>query len=655
MKTLLYISLFLCSVGFVSAQNSLYIPPVIEGSSTIELVIQEGTVEFFPGQTTNSMGINGQILAPTLIFDKGDYKNINITNQLSDSTTIHWHGMHVPSSMDGGPHTVVAPNSIWNPSFTVMDNASTMWYHPHLHHKTNKHVQMGVAGFIIIRDTIEASLNIPRTYGVDDIPVLIQTKTLDNNFQIDTDMANSGMDDLVLINATPDAFFDAPAQIVRLRLLNGASERSFNIGFSNNASFQVIASDGGLLESPVSMNRLLISNGERYEILIDLSDMEGQELNLMNYGSTMPSGIYGTQNLGMGGFSIPNYSSNPLNGADYILLGLHIGNQTENPIQTIVESLVPIDYINPSTSNVNRSITMSPVAMGPYGALNGPFQLNGQVFDMNVINETVSINATEIWSITNQSQVAHPFHIHDVQFNIIEINGNPAPLHKQGWKDVVLVPAQQGNVKFIAKFEDFADSEIPYMYHCHILTHEDGGMMGQFLVEGESALVGPSNQLITIPEGWSSISTYIHPLNSDIIELFSEISDQIIIVKDYSGSAYLPSWDFNGIGDLTIGQGYQVKSIISQVLDVSGVYSEPSLNAIQLSPGWNLIGFLPLQAQNTQLVFENVNVFENLLIVKDDLGNAYLPSWDFNGIGDMIPGEGYQVKVLETDYLIYQN
>jgi len=482
MKKTISIALILFTTQFLVAQNQLLIPQALTGN-TFNLNLQHGSVNFFPNVETQTMGVNGSILAPTLIFEKGETVNLYLDNQLSESTTMHWHGMHIPSEMDGGPHTVIEPNTIWNPSFTIMDRASTMWYHPHLHENTHKHVQMGMAGFIIIKDDDEASLNLPRTYGVDDIPLVFQTKTIDANYQIDTNPDHSANDDLLLTNATVDAYFNAPAQVVRFRLLNGSSERTFNIGLSNDADFYVIASDGGLLEAPVQLNRLLMSQGERYEILVDLSSQEGTSISIMNYGSSIGAGIYGAESMGgMGGATIAGYTSNPLNGADFTLLNINITEATTNPITTVPSTLVEVSTLNTNTVDANRTITMSAVNMGPNDALNGPFQLNGTPFDMDNINYEIPLNNTEIWTLTNQTQVAHPFHIHDVQFNILEIGGQAPPLHMQGWKDVVLVPPMMGTAKFITRFLDYANPDVPYMYHCHILTHEDGGMMGQFTV-----------------------------------------------------------------------------------------------------------------------------------------------------------------------------
>ncbi|HHZ96845.1 MAG TPA: bilirubin oxidase [Flavobacteriales bacterium] len=477
----------------VLSQNQLAIPPTLSGTS-FNLTLQQGITSILPGAATSTMGANGSILGPTLIFEKGTTVNIDVDNQLPEATTIHWHGMHLPSIMDGGPHSVIEPNTVWSPSFEIMNHASTMWYHPHLMHTTNKHVQMGIAGLIIIRDAEEAALNLPRTYGVDDIPLVLQTKTFTAANQIDTDMANSGADHVFLANATVDAFVDVPAQVVRLRLLNGASERSFNVGLSNGASFQVIASDGGLLAAPVTVNRLLITNGERYEILVNLSAMQGGSVNLMNYGAEIPSNIYGAASVGgMGGASIPHYDTNPLNGANFPMLTMNVGAPTAGAITSIPSTLANVTPYTTDGVNVNRSIVISGSGGGPQSLLTGPFVFNGAAFDINVINEVVQLGDKEVWTIVNQSMIFHPFHIHNIQFNILEINGNPPLPHQQGWNDVLLVPSFGGSVKFITQFNDFVDPVIPFMYHCHMLTHEDGGLMGQFTVEGTIVVPCPAD------------------------------------------------------------------------------------------------------------------------------------------------------------------
>jgi bilirubin oxidase len=471
---------------FSQAQNPLMIPPLLNGPN-FNLTVAYDSVEFYPGVFTHTAGVNGPILGPTLIIDQGQQINATVTNLLNDTTTMHWHGAHVPAAADGGPHSKIAPNSSWSPSWTAMDRASTMWYHPHLHHKTYKHVMMGVAGLIINRDPQESALALPRDYGVDDFPLVLQTKVMDANQQIDASMMNYVMDTLLLVNGTRNPYLDAPAQLVRFRVLNGSAMRTYNFGISNNDDFWVIGSDGGLLEAPVQLNRLLISPGERYEIVVDLSNLQGQSVDFMNYGTGIPSSTYGAGSM-MGGGAITNYSNNPLNGLDFTLLTVNVTAPTANAITSIPSTLIPTNPFDQFDVDTNRQFTFTSM-----GGQSGPFMINSTVFDMNQINYVIPLDNKETWTFFNQTPIAHPFHIHDVQFNILEINGTAPPAHMQGWKDVLLIPGHMGSAKFITKFEDFADPEIPYMYHCHMLVHEDEGMMGQFLVVDNSSFISSTD------------------------------------------------------------------------------------------------------------------------------------------------------------------
>ena len=178
-KLLLVLSLGLyCNSGI--AQNLLAIPDTLSGTS-LNLNILDTSHSFYPSITTQTFGVNASYLGPTLILNKGDSVTINVNNDLMDTTTIHWHGLHVNPQNDGGPHIFIPPSTTWSPSFVVRNNAATYWYHPHMHMMTNLHATLGAAGMIIIRDSLEATLNLPRTYGEDDFPLVILSKSFDSN------------------------------------------------------------------------------------------------------------------------------------------------------------------------------------------------------------------------------------------------------------------------------------------------------------------------------------------------------------------------------------------------------------------------------------------------------------------------------------------
>ena len=384
-----------------------------------------------------------------------------------------------------------------------MDNAATYWYHPHLHKKTAEHVTKGVAGFIIVRDNQEAVLKFPRKYGVDDFPIVVQSRAFDAAKQF---IVRSELDSVLLVNGTRNPYIQVPAQVVRLRLLNGSTERTYNFGLKGNKPFYQIGGDGGLLNSPFQLIRLRLAPGERAEILVDFISMQGQSTYLMSYASELASGIIGASSVGMGG-SLPNYSNNKLNGADFNILRIDVIAPTSNAITSVPSSLINNNPYAVSSSNVTRMLTFTSTG----GMMNaaGPFVINGTPFSMEKINYNIPLNNTEIWELRNQTQIAHPFHIHDVQFYLLDRNGIQVSSNERGRKDVVLVEPME-TVRFITKFEDFSNAIVPYMYHCHLLTHEDDGMMGQFLVTKPTDVKEENS---TLPNGFSLDQNYPNPFN----------------------------------------------------------------------------------------------------------------------------------------------
>ncbi|MBK7342998.1 MAG: multicopper oxidase domain-containing protein [Saprospiraceae bacterium] len=377
-----------------------------------DLSLQNGTNQFFPGITTTTMGVNGDLLGPTLLLKAGESVKMNVQNNLGEPSTIHWHGLHVHPANDGGPHTVIENGTTWSPQFDVLDKAGTYWYHPHLHMKTAEQVTKGIAGLIIVQDEDESKLDLPRAYGIDDIPVVIQSRAFDANKQFIT---LSSLDNTILVNGALNPFVEVPAQVVRLRILNGSTERVFRFGFEGNHSFYLIGTDGGLLTAPVALTRLNLAPGERIEVLVNLAGLESSSLYIKSFASELSSGIYGAANpsiMPMG--SIQGYASNPLNGTDFEILRLDIIQKTTSPILQIPTTLVNDQPLIPNQANTTRSLTFQAAQMNMNTMVNGPFVINGTSFDKQIINYQIPINNIEIWELTNMTAIAHPFHIHDV-------------------------------------------------------------------------------------------------------------------------------------------------------------------------------------------------------------------------------------------------
>jgi len=554
MKNFLTTAALIASVSAM-AQTALYIPDTLSGA-TINLTLHKDSVAFLTGQKTKTFGVNTHTyLGPTIMLYKGTTVNMSVNNQIGDTTTIHWHGLHVAPGKDGGPHTTILPGAMWNPSFPVMNDAATYWYHPHFMGKTAMHAMKGIAGIIIVKDAAEAALALPRRYGIDDFPVIVQSQQFDNLNQV----MHRGMEDsLILVNGARSNYgytvtATLPAQVVRLRLLNAGGERNYNFGLSGNKSFSIIASDGGLLNAPVNATRIRLSPGERAEILVNLVGMTGQTLYLMSYGSELPMGVQGGPNMPMPPNSPPMDS--PINGVNYNIMQINVGAQTVNPIVAIPAALVNVLPYTASQATITRTINFTADSVT---VMDGPFYFNDSTFNMMRIDYHIPLNTTEIWQLTNQTMVAHPFHLHDVPFYVLDRDGNLPPMEERGKKDVVLVYPNE-TVRFITKFTDFADTLIPYMFHCHILMHEDDGMMGQFVVTN-------------VVTGIQKYSTN----NNDIIIYPNPAAESVnIVLKEFNGQDTASLNIYNALGSLV----YSLNKVIKDTteIDISnfcrGVYT----------------------------------------------------------------------------------
>jgi len=499
-----------------AAQNALTIPPALTGPE-YNLNMAPGTVQYNAGNATPTAGYNGAILGPTLIMSKGEFVTLNVTNNLGEDTTTHWHGMHVKPSDDGGPHTVIPAGTTWSPDFRVRDTASTMWYHPHLHEHTFDQVNSGLAGMILVRDNVETNAGLPMTYGVDEFPLIVQDKSFTGN----NSFGGGGLGDTYMVNATLNPFLSVPSQMVRFRILNASAERAYHLGFSDNRSYSVVGADGGLLGAPTNVTRATLMPGERLDIVVDFSANNGTTLNLMNYAATLANTLPGRAG-GPGG-------NNPLNGQDLSLLEIRVGAQSANPVTALPSNIWTLERLYETNATVTRTIEMTGGGQG------NPFSLDNQAYNGSRMDQTVLLNTVEIWSIVNRTGAAHPFHIHDIQFFILDRTREPIAPHETGKKDTVIVHGNE-TVRFITEFPLHNDTEVPYMYHCHILPHEDGGMMGQFIV------VDPASQLVSLTPGtadmtlrWSknlSASLFNLQTAGTVTETFTNVNSTPTLVND---------------------------------------------------------------------------------------------------------------------------
>jgi FtsP/CotA-like multicopper oxidase with cupredoxin domain len=237
--------------------NALSIPPLLsppvgpDGMRTFDLSLQRGQMRFLPDRPVQTFGINGAYLGPTLRASQGDMVNFNISNQLGEPTTLHWHGMLLPAMSDGNPHQEIAAGATWQPMFDVRQQAATLWFHSQLMGRTRAQVTRGLASLFILDDDNPAQAALPHTYGVDDIPLILQDDVLD---AIGGGRGGGGAQ--TLVNGAFAPVLDTAQARLRFRLLNASDQRIYTLGFAGDAPFWQVASDGGLLPAPVRLTRV---------------------------------------------------------------------------------------------------------------------------------------------------------------------------------------------------------------------------------------------------------------------------------------------------------------------------------------------------------------------------------------------------------------
>lgn len=429
-------------------------PPVLKNVSKkpgvveLNLTAAPTRLEFVPGKPTEAWAYNGTVPGPTLELLEGDLVTVHFTNKLAQPTTVHWHGLHLPAGSDGSPLDPVLPGKSRDYVFRVRPgSAGTYWYHPHPDMTTTEQVSRGLYGALIIRpakDPLE---------GIADRLLVLS----DNRFQADgavdlphhttpagnIDAQNGREGEVLFVNGkTMPALSIKPGEWVRLRIINAAAARVFRLSIPGQKLVHV-GSDGGLFEKPVEVDELLLANSERVEVLI-----RGGEPGSRTALRTLPYDRYDIQTR-------PKNWDQP---RDFV--ELHTTTDAPVPAFTIPSALRVVRAIDQRVITRRRTIVF---AQG---------MIDNKLMDMTRVDIRSRLNTTEIWQIENVVGMDHPFHLHGFQFQVIDRNGVPEPF--LSWKDSVNVP-KHSKVRIVVKFENFPGN---WMYHCHILDHEDMGMMG---------------------------------------------------------------------------------------------------------------------------------------------------------------------------------
>jgi len=473
--------------GF-DAGRSLPIPAVIDfGAETQKLQAGAATHEFISGASTRCWGFSQSYLGPVLRFKRGHTVKVSIKNTLPVPVTTHWHGLHVPGHVDGGPHSAFSNGKTWSPELDIDQPAATLWYHSHVHGKTAEHIYAGLAGMLIVDDPEAPATQLPQNYGVDDIPLIIQDRAFDNNAQLayvkrGPFLMHGFRAGEIVVNGAVRPTASVPKGLVRLRVLNASNARIYRFAFEDNRAFHQVASDGGLLQKPQPLRTLMLAPGERAEIVVDFSN--GKTTRLLSAEDN---------NGPMGGGFMSRMTGGVINAPEYVtdddqfeVLIFTVDPNKSSSVATLPTTIAgappPPDWGEP-VKRREFSLQMHGGRGGMGGMRHGGdttgiMAINGKSMDMTRIDTRSKVEETELWQIESDA-MAHPFHVHGTHFQVLSHNGAEVSFGSTGLKDVFLV---NGRAELLVRFNRTADEKHPYMYHCHILEHEDAGMMGQLVV-----------------------------------------------------------------------------------------------------------------------------------------------------------------------------
>jgi len=448
----------------------------VSGSFKARLSAELATERFAEGLDTPILGYNGMSPGPLIEVSEGDSVEIEFANNIpGEESTIHWHGMPVPADQDGNPMDAVGSGSTRTYAFDLpKGSAAPYWYHPHPHGKTAEQVYRGLAGVFVVKSKADP---VPSEYGDTVLMFTDLRLAADGTMPADTmaDLMNGRVGDHVLVNGQKNPSLALKlGEKRRLRLCNATNARYLRLTFEN-ASMAIIGTDGGLLEKSVPVEEILLAPAERVELVVTFENPGAAILRTLDYDR---------------GWMGPGKPED----AGLALITANVSETPAHPIPPLPEklrSIAPLD----APAVTRRFVFTEKMEMGSgtmsmsshgmdmgsggmamdAGGMKIEFFINGVAFDMNRVDVVSKVGDVELWEVVNQSDMDHPFHVHGTQFQVVEHerNGKVAKPAYLSWKDTVNVV--QGETVRLLLRQDMPGRR---MYHCHILEHEDLGMMG---------------------------------------------------------------------------------------------------------------------------------------------------------------------------------
>lgn len=499
-------SLFSFQPGQVSASALRMDMEPFMPDAEISITAAEKYVQILSGAQTRVWGYEGQLLSgsgvtvqnlagnylgPIVRIKSGAKVRLFLHNNLAEDTVLHPHGLRVPENCDGQPMQAIGPGQTKVYEFQVIDPAGPHWFHPHPHMRTAEQVYMGLAGLFPVWDDAEEIAVPGASMGANDVPVIIQDRLFDSNNQFLYQPNNMWglLGNKILVNGKPNAVFSLEPRAYRLRLLNGSNARTYKLAWSNGMAMKVIGTDGGLLPAVATRSYVMLMPGERVDLWVDLTSLARKQVILrslafdpgMGMGGGGGGGGMGGGGMGGGGGGCNCGGGSGLAmGAAFDILTVNVGRRAS--VQPVLGPLPPLS-VRYDAGNVPNYVAPRPFTLEMQHMV---WTINGRVYEMEAVaeDEMVHLDETMAWEWINNSPIPHPMHIHNVQFQVVQrtppSTNSYATINQglvdSGWKDTVLVwPGEQ--VKVAMKFGPHAGM---YMYHCHILEHEDMTMMRNY-------------------------------------------------------------------------------------------------------------------------------------------------------------------------------
>jgi spore coat protein A len=428
----------------------LKIPPVLT-EPDITLTMAETQQQLMPtGPPTTMWTYNSSFPGPTIRRPTGVPTNVTIKNNLpasAGSMSTHHHGAQTTEDSDGQPSRyLIAPGASKTYTYPAIDNgaperAAPQWYHDHRDMVTGRDLWMGLLGAFIYDDPLEQSLNLPK--GEFDIPLMVTDREFDASNQIPYSFLSNGVfGDVILVNGVPQPFYEVGDRRYRFRLYNVSNKRDYRFKLSNGQSMTQIGTDAGLLPAPVSRTSIRLGPAERADVVIDFAGHLNENIVLEN----------GDAEFGPGE-------------RDGEVMQFRVTRDVTDTSSPVPATLRPL------------AATGTPVTtrIWDFDRAGGKWTINGKGFDADRVDAKPTLGTTERWVFRNPSTQAHMVHVHLGDQKLVSRNGQP-PQSFERLKDTWYVGPGEEVVVDIP-FTDYAGT---FIMHCHVLEHEDDGMMTQF-------------------------------------------------------------------------------------------------------------------------------------------------------------------------------